>query len=60
MQTAGHVEQAVNLGIVGATPSVALVHIGDVGYVLERRWRAGVRLHWQVGLHRLRLDSIAH
>eukprot|EP00965_Chrysotila_dentata_P136815 4525098-Pleurochrysis_carterae.AAC.2 len=59
-QTTGHFKQAVNLGIVGAIPSVALIHIGDVGYILKKRRRSAVRVHRQVRLHRLKLNSIAH
>eukprot|EP00965_Chrysotila_dentata_P094557 3126344-Pleurochrysis_carterae.AAC.1 len=46
-QTAGHVEQSINLGVVRAVPVIALVHIGDVGDVLEGGWRAEVGVHWQ-------------
>eukprot|EP00965_Chrysotila_dentata_P238510 6202553-Pleurochrysis_carterae.AAC.4 len=56
------VEQPINLGVVGApVPLVAFVDISDVCNVLEgcSIRCAWVRLHGQVGLHWLRLNSVA-
>eukprot|EP00965_Chrysotila_dentata_P197231 6178072-Pleurochrysis_carterae.AAC.6 len=46
--------------VVGAVPLVAFVDIGYLGNFLKGCRCAWVRLHGQIGLHELRLNSVAH